>query len=167
MKKTNVKKLTQLAITTAIAMVLSFVESQIPPLTSIPGIKIGLANIAVIFALYCLGTKEALTVSFVRIFAISILFGQFMSFLYSLVGGLLSFAVMFLLKRFTPLSKIGVSVAGGVCHNIGQIITACVLLQTDVVMYYLPFLLISGTVSGIAIGVASALLIKKLEKNIV
>lgn len=159
----NTKKLTTLAITVTLAMALSFLESQIPPLVAIPGVKLGLANIAVIFALYRFGAREAAAVSALRVFLVALLFGSFVSALYSIAGAILSFAVMLLLRRFKVFSEVGVSVAGGVCHNVGQIAVACVLLETNVILYYLPFLLLSGTVAGVGVGVLSALLIRKLK----
>ena len=157
------KKVALLGLSIALAMILSFVESQIPALVAIPGIKVGLANIAVIFTLYKFGIKEAAAVSLVRILLVSVLFGTPLSLLYSLAGGVLSLASMCLLKKLTPLSEIAVSVSGGVMHNIGQIIMASIVLGTNVVGYYLPFLLLSGTLAGIAVGIASALLIKKVD----
>jgi heptaprenyl diphosphate synthase len=159
----NTKKLTTLAITVTLAMALSFLESQIPPLVAIPGVKLGLANIAVIFALYRFGAKEAAAVSALRVFLVGLLFGSFVSTLYSIAGAILSFVVMLLLRRIKVFSEVGVSVAGGVCHNIGQIAVACVLLETNVILYYLPFLLLSGTVAGVGVGVLSALLVRKLK----
>ncbi len=144
-------------------MVLSFIESKIPAFVAIPGVKVGLANIAVIFALYKLGVKEAVVVSLVRCVLVSLLFGSVVSLAYSLAGAFLSFTVMIILKKFTPLGTTGVSVAGGVCHNIGQIIVASLILETNVVIYYLPFLILSGTIAGIAVGAASALLIRKVR----
>ena len=159
----NTRKLTTLAITVTLAMALSFLESQIPPLMAIPGVKLGLANVAVIFALYRFGAREAAAVSALRVFLVGLLFGSFVSTLYSIAGAILSFVVMLLLRRFKIFSEVGVSVAGGVCHNIGQIAVACVLLETNVILYYLPFLLLSGTVAGVGVGALSALLIRKLK----
>ena len=156
-------RLTQLAIAVTFAIVLSFIESQIPAFVAIPGVKVGLANIAVIFMLYKFGVKEAIVVSLVRIILISILFGQSVSFFYSISGAVLSFTVMLLIKKLTPLSEVVVSVVGGIMHNVGQIIAASILLETNVVVYYLPFLLVSGTVAGIVVGVVSAILIKKIK----
>ena len=156
-------KLALLSMCACLAMILSFVESRIPPLTAIPGIKMGLANIAVLFTLYKMGTREAAVVSAVRIIIIALLFGSFVSFLYSLAGAVLSFSVMLVLRRIKLFSEVGVSVAGGVCHNIGQIAMACALLETNVIVYYLPFLLLSGTVTGVLIGIVSALLIKRIK----
>lgn len=163
MNRSRNKKLALLSMCACLAMILSFVESRIPPLTAIPGIKMGLANIAVLFTLYKMGTREAAVVSAVRIIIIALLFGSFVSFLYSLAGAVLSFSVMLVLRRIKLFSEVGVSVAGGVCHNIGQIAMACALLETNVIVYYLPFLLLSGTVTGVLIGIVSALLIKRIK----
>lgn len=159
----DTKKITTLAITVTLAMVLSFIESQIPPFVAIPGVKVGLANIAVIFALYRFGWREAIAVSALRVLLVGLLFGSFVSTLYSIAGAVLSMAVMLLVRRFTPFSEIGVSVLGGVSHNVGQITMASVLLETDVVLYYLPVLLLSGTLAGIAVGAVGAILLKKLK----
>lgn len=164
--KINVRKMTALAITVSIALILSFIESRIPAFVAIPGIKVGLANIAVIFTLYKLGAKEAALVSVLRVILVSLLFGSPVSFIYSLTGAFLSFAVMILLKRLTSLTTVTVSVSGGVMHNIGQIIAASFMLSTNVVIYYLPFLLLSGMIAGIVIGVASALIVKRVKLDI-
>ena len=157
------KKLTALALSVALAMILSFVESQIPAFVAIPGVKVGLANIVVVYALYRIGWKEALLVSGVRVLLISLLFGSAASFFYSLAGALLSFCGMLLLKKTDRFSTVAVSVAGGVLHNAGQIAMACILLETNVIRYYLPFLVLSGTLAGIAIGVISAVMIKRID----
>ena len=157
------KKIALLGITAAIAIILSYVEAMIPSLIPIPGVKIGLANIAIMFALYKLGMPQASIVSFVRLATLFLIFGEIMPLLYSISGALLSLTVMCLLKKFTPFSEVGVSVAGGVAHNIAQIIVAIFMFSTDALIYYLPVLLLSGTVSGILIGVVSGILIKKIK----
>ena len=147
----------------ALALILSYVESKIPAFVAIPGVKVGLANIVVILALYKLGAKEAAAISGVRILIVSMLFGNAVSWVYSVTGAIFSFAVMLLLKKLTPLNEVTVSVAGGVMHNVGQIIAACMLMETAAVMYYLPFLIVSGVIAGIAVGIAAALLIKRVK----
>lgn len=159
------RKLTTLAMIVSLALILSFIESRIPAFVAIPGVKVGLANIAVIFTLYKLGDKEAILISAVRILLVSVLFGNAVSLIYSLAGATLSFIAMFLLKKYTSLSETTVSVAGGVMHNVGQIATASIMLSTNVVVYYLPFLILSGTIAGIAVGIAAALLIKRVKLN--
>ena len=155
------KKLTTLALLTAGAMILSYVESMLPSL-GVPGVKMGLANIAVIFALYRLGWKEALGISLVRVFMVSMLFGSMSALLYSLAGAALSLGVMALLKRPDCFSETGVSVAGGVAHNAGQILVAMALLGSAKLAYYYPILVISGVAGGILTGLTAAMLIKRV-----
>lgn len=159
----STKKLTTLAVTVAVAMILSFVESRIPPIVPIPGVKIGLANIAVIFALYKMGWREAIAVSLVRVALVALLFGSVVSLAYSFAGAVLSLSLMIILKKLRLFTEIAVSVVGGITHNIGQILVAFLLLETSVVFYYLPFLLISGVIAGIGVGAASALLVKRIK----
>lgn len=157
------KKLVTLSMVVALAMILSFIESRLPTFVPIPGIKVGLANIAIVFALYKLGKWESLVVSIVRVVLVSILFGNAVSLWYSLAGATLSLILMILLKSFTPLSTVTISTVGGIAHNIAQIGVACILLETDLITYYLPFLLISGTIAGIAVGTAGAMLVKRVR----
>ena len=156
-------KLTTLALTISFAMILSYIESRIPAFVAIPGIKVGLANIAVIFTLYKLGIKEAITVSIIRVILVSMLFGTPVSLIYSISGAVLSLLAMVILKKLTPLSEVAISVTGGVMHNVGQIAAASFMLSTNVVVYYLPFLLVSGTIAGIVVGIVSAILVKKVR----
>ena len=151
-----------LGLFTAFAMILSFVESQIPTFVAIPGIKLGLPNIAIIMILYKFGIKEATIVSLLRVLLTSLLFGSVVSMLYSIAGAVLSLTAMILLKKF--LAIVTVSVIGGVCHNIGQIAVAIFVTSTSELMYYLPVLIISGVIAGIVIGLVSALAYKKIEK---
>ncbi|MBQ4491460.1 MAG: Gx transporter family protein [Pyramidobacter sp.] len=157
------KKVAVMGLAIALAMILSFVESQIPSFVAIPGVKMGLANIAVVFVLYKLGWKEAVLISLVRVFLVSLLFGNFASLFYSLAGAVLSLVGMILLKKTGLFSEVAVSVAGGVLHNVGQIAMACILLETDVIRYYLPFLVLSGTLAGIVIGVLAGILVKRIR----
>ena len=150
-------------LSVALAMILSFVESQIPSFVPIPGVKVGLANIVVVFALYKLGWKEAFAVSLLRVMLISILFGHLASFFYSIAGAVLSFIGMVLLKKTGRFSHIAVSVTGGVLHNVGQIAMACILLGTNAIAYYLPFLILSGTIAGVLIGLLAALLVDRIR----
>ena len=157
------QKLTVMALTTAIALVLSFVESQIPAFVAVPGVKMGLANIAIVYALYRLGWKEAALISLIRVVLVSLLFGSAASFLYSLAGAVLSLLGMALLKKTGKFTEIVVSVAGGVLHNIGQIAMASIILETDALRYYLPFLLVSGILAGVVIGLISGILISRIH----
>ena len=157
----STKKLTALALLTTTAMILSYVESLLPSV-GVPGVKLGLANIAVIFALFRLGGKSALAVSLVRVFMVTMLFGSMSALLYSLAGAALSLGVMALLRRTDRFSTVGVSVAGGVAHNAGQILMAMLLLGTARLAYYYPILVISGVAGGIFTGLAAALLIRRV-----
>lgn len=157
------QKLTVMALTTAIALVMSFIESQIPAFVAVPGVKMGLANIAIVYALYRLGWKEAALISLIRVVLVSLLFGSAASFLYSLAGAVLSLLGMALLKKTGKFTEIVVSVAGGVLHNIGQIAMASIILETDALRYYLPFLLVSGILAGVVIGLISGILIRRIH----
>ena len=161
MKKT--KRLVLLAMLTAVAMILSYVESLLPPV-GIPGVKMGLANIAVIFALFRFGWKEAAALSLVRVVLVSLLFGSVGAMLYSLAGAVLSLAVMALLRRIDRFSTVGISVAGGVAHNAGQILMAMLILQTKQLLGYLPVLAVSGIAGGVLTGLAAALLIRRIPE---
>jgi heptaprenyl diphosphate synthase len=161
--RNNTKKLTALALTVSFALILSFIESRIPAFVAIPGIKVGLANIAVIFTLYKFGIKEAITVSLIRVLLVSTLFGNPISLIYSVCGAVLSLTVMILLKKLTPLTTVTVSVSGGVMHNVGQIAAASFMLGTNVVTYYLPFLLLSGTIAGVVVGIAAGVLVNRID----
>lgn len=137
---------------TALAFILSYVESLVPVTLGIPGVKLGLANLVVVIALYTLDLKGAFVISVVRIVLSGLTFGGLFSMLYSLAGGLLSFAVMAILSRKKVFGTVGVSVCGGVAHNIGQLLVAMAVLETESVWYYFPVLLISGSVAGVLIG---------------
>lgn len=157
------KKIAVLALAIALAMILSFVESQIPAFVAIPGVKIGLANIAVVFVLYKLGWKEAVLISLVRVVMVSMLFGTLVSLFYSVAGAVLSLTGMVLLKKTGLFSTVAVSVTGGVLHNVGQILMACLLLETNAIVYYLPFLILSGVIAGVVIGVVAAIMVNRVQ----
>ena len=160
------RKIARMGLLVALAMILSYVESLIPAFVAVPGVKVGLANIVVIFALYTLGPVEALTVSLLRVILSSFLFGSVLSLLYSLSGALLSLGGMIVMKKLKIFSTLVVSITGGVLHNVGQILVACLVLETDVLLYYLPVLILSGVVTGAVIGIIGSLVIKRLENNI-
>ena len=150
---------------TALAMIFSYVEALIPVSFGIPGIKLGLANLVVLTGLYYLRPGEVLAVSVSRILLMGFLFGSGMSIVYSLAGGLLSFIVMLLLVKADQFSRIGVSAAGAVCHNIGQLMVAGLVLKTAALVYYLPALMIAGLVTGIAMGFLSNRVMALLPKR--
>lgn len=160
----NTKKLITTAIITAFALVAFVIESAIPPITPIYGIKLGVANIFTLFTLYTLGVKYAAAVLFIRITLGSLLTGQIMSFVYSLSGGLLSFILMILLKRFFSSDNLWVlSILCAIAHNVGQLTTAVLVTLTPQIFYYLPVLIASAIAAGAVTGVASQLIIKRIS----
>lgn len=160
----KIKRVAFLGLTIALAMIMSYIEALFPLNFAVPGIKMGLANIVIIFVLYRMSFKDACIVSLVRVFLVSLLFGNVMALAYSLAGAALSLLVMYLLKKTDKFSLIGVSITGAVMHNVGQIIMAVIIMGTEQIAYYLPALAASGTVSGILIGVVSSLVIKRIKK---
>ena len=164
--KLDVKKMTTLAVSVSLAMILSFIESQIPPLVAVPGVKIGLSNIVSVFLLYTLGAPSAVIVALIRVFLSSLLFANAVSFWYSLSGAVLSLAVMVIAKRIDLFSHVGVSILGGVFHNIGQTLAAMIIMESAALAVYLPPLLISGLVAGIIVGVVAGMLVSKLKKHL-
>ena len=153
------KKVAFIGLLIAFGLALSFLESLIPQVIPIPGVKLGLANFAVLMTLYLFGFKEALIMNFARILLASMMFGSAFSFIYALSGALLSILIEVLLIKIDKMSEIGVSVAGGISHNVGQILLAIIITKTIGVFYYLPFLIVSGILAGIVIGI----LVKKLR----
>ena len=158
------KRLTTLSVAVALAMILSFVESQIPPLVAVPGVKIGLSNIVTVFLLYTFGWRDACAVTTVRVCLSALLFGSAVSLIYSAAGALLSIVGMVLLKKIPIFSTLSVSVAGGVLHNAAQILCAIAIMENAAIALYLPPLIISGTLAGVVVGIAAALLTKKLAR---
>lgn len=156
------KKIATIGVLIALALILSYVEAQIPAFVAIPGMKLGLTNIVVLTTLYVLDSKSAMLINVIRIMIVAILFGNAMSFAFSMVGGMLSTVVMILLKKSGRMKIIGVSAAGGITHNIGQILTAMVLLGTRAIAWYLPVLWISGIFSGVVIGIIGGLVTARL-----
>lgn len=157
------KKITEIAMMVALAMVLSYLESLLPLSLGMPGIKLGLSNTVTLFALYRCNPLTAFGIAVTRILLCGITFGSLSTMLYSMAGGLLSYLVMLLLKRTEQFSVYGVSIAGGVSHNIGQMAVAALVLQTGMLFYYLPFLLLAGVVAGIGIGLVSARIIQRMK----
>lgn len=149
----------------AVAFLLSYIESLLPFSLGIPGVKLGLANLAVFAALYITTNKNALFVSVARIVLVSLTFGNTFSLIYSIAGGMLSFVFMVLCKKTKVFSKVGVSIVGGVIHNIAQISVAMCVLETPELIWYFPALLVSGTVAGAIIGLLGALLLERFIKN--
>ena len=160
MKKT--RKIAVFGLLIALALVFSYIESRLPIFFAVPGMKLGLTNIVVLFSLYLMGAGAALTINFIRIIMMFLLFGNMMGLIYSLAGGLLSTLVMICLRRVGKFKIVTVSIMGGITHNIGQIIVAMVLLQTTYIAWYLVVLWFSGIISGAVIGVIGMMLYKRL-----
>lgn len=158
------KKVSFLGLSIALALILSFVEHQIPPLAAIPGIKLGLPNLVMTFLLYKVGWKETVIVSFIRIILVTLLFGNLQYMTFSMAGAFLSLLGMILLKKTNWFACVTVSITGGILHNVGQIIAACLWTQTAEIAFYLPFLIVSGTIAGALIGLLAGIMTKRFEK---
>lgn len=157
-------KVAYFGVFTALALIFSYVETLIPINFGIPGVKLGLANLIIVIALYKMSVKDAYILSVVRIVLAGFIFGNLFSILYSLAGGLLSLTVMALLKKSDKFSVVGVSIAGGVFHNVGQLIIAAIVLESLSITYYFPVLLIAGILTGLLIGIISNGMLKRLNK---
>lgn len=156
------KHIAEIGMFLALAFIFSYVESLIPVSLAVPGIKLGLSNLVVMVGLYRFSARTTFGIAMIRIVLVGLTFGNLSSMMYGMAGGILSFLVMFFLKKTKKFSVYGVSMAGGVFHNIGQILVACLILQTKILLYYLPFLLVAGVLAGMAVGFASGLVLKHL-----
>ncbi len=160
--KTITQKVSLYGIMIALALILSYIEAQVPAFFAIPGMKLGLTNVVVVVALYVIDAKSAMFINVVRIILVSLLFGTAMSFAFSIAGGMLSTVIMILLKKSDKFSTVGVSAAGGITHNIAQILVAMVLLGTKAIAWYLPILWISGVLTGVVIGIISGIIASRI-----
>ena len=158
------KKIAYMGLLVALAFIFSYIETLIPINIGVPGAKLGLANLVIIVALYTIGERNAFLLSMVRIVLVGFTFANLASMLYSLAGGILSFLAMCIAKRSGKLSTTGVSVVGGVFHNVGQILMAIWVVKTASLVYYLPVLIIAGLASGVAIGILGAMVTKRVKK---
>lgn len=147
----------------SVALVASYIESIIPIPYPVYGMKIGLANIIIVWVLYSMGIKAAAIISLARVLIAGFLFGNLYSIIFSLAGAGLSLGIMFLLKKTKKFSIIGVSIAGGVAHNLGQIIVAAIVLENIRITYVFPILMVSGVIAGIAIGILGGILFRKIK----
>lgn len=162
--RTASRKIALCAMLMALAMIFSYVEVLIPINLGVPGIKLGIANLVVVVGLFFL-PAEVLMISVARILLMGYLFGNGMSILYSLAGGLLSFLVMLLLKHIKGFSITGVSIAGGVTHNVAQICVAALVVQNRKLFYYLPALLVAGVITGMLIGILSDRILSAVKRE--
>ncbi len=158
------KKIALYGLFIALAFIFSYIESLFPIPFPVPGIKLGLANLVVIIAIYGIGIKEAFVLSMVRILLVGFTFRDPSTLLFSFAGGVLSWLTMVIFKKLKLFSMVGVSIIGGIAHNIGQIIVAIMYVNNTSLVYYLPFLMIAGVVSGTLIGILGALILKRLGK---
>ncbi|MBQ8318919.1 MAG: Gx transporter family protein [Lachnospiraceae bacterium] len=161
-KRTN-RDIALTGVFIALAMILSYLESLVPVGFAVPGIKLGLANLVTIVALYKLGLKDTIIISLGRILLSGVLFGNMMVIIYSLAGAGLSILVMVLVKKTKIFSAMGVSICGAISHNLGQIIVAVITLENMNIMYYMIVLAIAGAVAGTIIGVLSGMIIKNIR----
>ena len=161
----NNRKTAICGLLTALAILMGYVEMLIPLPVALPGVKLGLANVVIVIALYHLGTKTAFFLSLVRVVLSGLLFAGFAGLLYSLAGAMLSFLVMALLKKTGKMSIVGISIAGGIFHNVGQIIVAALVVENVKMAYYLPFLLLSGVVTGFFIGLVAKFCLPHLPRQ--
>lgn len=148
---------------TALALIFSYIETLVPISFGIPGVKLGLANLIIVIALYKIPLREVYVLSIVRVLLSGVLFGNYFSIAYSLAGGLLSLTVMALLKKAEGFSVIGISIAGGVCHNIGQLVVAMIVVETFAMSYYMPVLLVAGLITGFLIGVVADQVLRRIS----
>ena len=155
-------KVAYFGVFTALALIFSYVETLIPINFGIPGVKLGLANLIIVIALYTMRLREVYLLSIVRVLLSGFIFGNYFSIIYSLAGGLLSLTVMAVFKRKDGFSIMGISIAGGVFHNVGQLIVAMLVVETFSVAYYVPVLLIAGMITGLLIGIVSNEMLKRL-----
>lgn len=163
-KKTPAKTVALCGVLTALALGFGYVEFLIPFAIPIPGAKLGLANLVTLTGLYFLTPLQTLAILIARILLSGFMFGSFSSIIYSLAGGLLSFFVMLIIKKTELLSVTGISIVGGVFHNIGQLLIACLILQNPAPVIYLPYLIIIGTVAGALMGILSRIISSTVNK---
>lgn len=158
------RKIAYSAMLVALAMIFSYVETLIPFSFGVPGIKLGLANLIVVIGLFFLEPLQVLGILIARIVLVAFMFGNMSSLVYSLVGGIFSFCVMLLLKRCKGFSMIGISMAGGVSHNVGQLVVAACVVENRHVFYYMPILLVVGLLTGMLIGIIAQRIIPYLRR---
>ena len=158
------RRITLLALLTAIALTIFMAEAQMAPVFAIPGIKLGLANIVTLYAVFVMGAGDALLILLARVFLGAVFSGQMMTLLYSLGGGLLAWLVMVLLSKVLTRQQLWLcSPVAAVFHNIGQLLVAAGVLKSWAVMAYLPYLLLSGVITGFFTGWCAQFLVQRLD----
>lgn len=166
--KTLVKRITYLAAFSAVAIILGYVEALLPINFGIPGVKLGLANLVTVIMFYSdnfgFKLKDIIIVCLVRIITVGFLFGNMYGIIYSLCGGLLSLIIMYIFYGFRVLGTLGISIVGGIFHNIGQLLVAMFVVKELKIIYYAPVLLLSGSITGCLIGLLSGLVLLRLKR---
>ena len=147
----------------SLAFIFSYIEAVIPIPIPVPGVKLGLANLVLIVGLYTVGISGTIAVSLVRIVLVGFTFGNLSSMIYSLAGGIVSLILMILLKKTGKFSQIGVSIIGGIGHNIGQLTAAALITETAGIFYYLPFLIVAGVIAGAVIGLLGGMVTDRIQ----
>ena len=161
----SAKRIAKMSMLVALAIIFSYIEFLVPINLGVPGIKLGLANLVIVIALYTMNTVDVWLISILRILILGFMFGSGMSIIYSIAGAMLSLLVMCIIKRIKGFSIVGVSIAGGVCHNIGQVLVAMMVVETTGILYYMPALLVAGVITGAIIGIISKRVIAVVSKN--
>lgn len=161
----STKRIAKMSMLVALAIIFSYIEFLVPINLGVPGIKLGLANLVIVIALYTMKTVDVWLISILRILILGFMFGSGMSIIYSIAGAVLSLIVMCIIKRMKGFSIVGVSIAGGVCHNIGQVLVAMMVVETTGILYYMPALLVAGVITGAIIGIISKRVVRVVSKN--
>lgn len=161
----STKRIAKMSMLVALAIIFSYIEFLVPINLGVPGIKLGLANLVIVIALYTMNTVDVWLISILRILILGFMFGSGMSIIYSIAGAVLSLIVMCIIKRIKGFSIVGVSIAGGVCHNIGQVLVAMMVVETTGILYYMPALLVAGVITGAIIGIVSKRVVRVVSKN--
>lgn len=165
-RNSRAKKIASLSLLIALALIFSYVEAIIPYNPGIPGVKLGVANIVTIIALYTYGNKDAFIVNIVRVFIAGLLFNGIFGACYAMAGAMVSLIGMIILKKTKLFSVVGVSMAGSVLHNLGQLLVAAFLISDLKIFFYFPVLMFSGIIAGIAVGIASTVVLARLNKTV-
>lgn len=160
----NNKKIAEIAMLAALAVIFGYVESLFPLPVPIYGVKVGVSNVVTLFAIYMLSAGNVFGIMLIKTICSAFLFQGVSAFLYSVSGGILSVITMYILKRSNKFGVMGVSAAGGVMHNIGQLICAAAVLKSLNVMYYMPILIVCGIISGVIIGIITKLILERIGK---
>lgn len=160
----STKKITEFGLLLTVSLIFSYVETLVPIIIAVPGIKLGLANMITILILYRAGGKEAVFFMTLRVVMAGFLFSGMSGIIFGLTGGILSIVIMKLLMNKNAFSVLGVSIAGAIFHNAGQILVAMFIMENVNVLYYFAVLLMSGAVGGLAVGYLSYLLMKQYNK---